>query len=77
MNLINKLAGLAAILGVLAIILNFLDRVPLILAWIYHWGDSTAWIIKIGLIVIGGIVWFVTRPRMEDEMEVEAEVENN
>ena len=77
MNLINKLAGLAAILGVLAIILNFLDRVPLVLAWIYSWGESTAWMIKIGLIVVGGIVWFVTRPRMEDEMEVEPEVENN
>lgn len=77
MNLINKLAGLAAILGVLAIILNFLDRVPLVLAWIYKWGESTAWIIKIGLIVVGGIVWFVTRPRMEDEMEIEAEVEKN
>lgn len=75
MNLINKLAGLAAILGVLAIILNFLDRVPLVLAWIYKWGESTAWIIKIGLIMVGGIVWFVTRPRMEDEMEVEAEME--
>lgn len=50
-----------AILGIAAIIFGFLDRVPSILSWIYNWGEGAAWGIKIGLTVIGGILWFVGR----------------
>ncbi len=47
------------IIGVLAIVLNFFDRVPKILVWIYEWGDGVAWIIKIALVVVGGILYLV------------------
>ena len=39
-----------AILGILAIVLDFVNMVPKVLAWIYSWGDGVAWGIKIGLI---------------------------
>ncbi|MGJ1203881.1 hypothetical protein [Sphingobacterium lactis] len=45
--------------GVFAIILNFFDRVPRIMAWIYQWGEGTAWAIKIGFVVLGIILWIV------------------
>ena len=45
-----------AILGILAIVLDFVNMVPKVLAWIYSWGDGVAWGIKIGLIV-GGVAW--------------------
>lgn len=48
-----------AIFGVLAIVLNFFDRVPSLLMWIYSWGDTTAWVIKIGLVVVGAILFFM------------------
>ncbi len=58
-----------AIFGVLAIVLNFFDRVPTILMWIYSWGETPAWAIKIGLIVIGGILFFVGKPSEEEVSE--------
>lgn len=51
--------SLLVVLGVLAIVLDFFNRVPRVLAWIYHWGDGVAWGIKIALIVIGGVLWLL------------------
>lgn len=59
MNFLGKLGGTIAILGILAIVLDFVNRVPRVLMWIYNWGDNTAWIIKIALVVGGGILFFV------------------
>lgn len=53
------LGSLLVILGVLAIGLDFFNRVPRILSWIYNWGDGAAWGIKIAFIVVGAILWFV------------------
>jgi hypothetical protein len=55
----KKIGGYMAILGALAIVMDFMDRVPRLLMWIYNWGDTAAWGIKIGLIAIGGILWFI------------------
>jgi len=47
------------VLGVLAIVLNYLDRVPRLVMWIYNWGETTAWAIKIGIILLGAILYFI------------------
>jgi hypothetical protein len=47
------------VLGVLAIVLNYLDRVPRLLMWIYNWGETTAWAIKIGITLLGAILYFI------------------
>ena len=57
-----------ALLGGLAIVLNFLDRVPRLLMWIYNWGDNVAWAIKIGLVVVGGALYFLA-PKAEEVQE--------
>lgn len=57
----RKIGSFMAIFGVLAIVLGFLNRVPSILVWIYNWGETTAWIIKIGLIVGGAILYFMDK----------------
>lgn len=54
----RQVGSLAFLLGVAAIVLNYLDRVPKLLVWIYSWGEGPAWGIKIGLIVIGAALWF-------------------
>ena len=46
-------------LGVIAIILNFLNLIPNILIWVYNSGETTAWFIKISLIVVGAILFFI------------------
>ncbi|MBU2983398.1 hypothetical protein KO498_16450 [Lentibacter algarum] len=53
----RQIGGLMAFFGIFAIVLDFLDRVPSILFWIYNWGNGPAWGIKIGLVVIGGLLY--------------------
>ena len=50
------------IFGALATVLGFFNSVPKILIWIYNWGEGVAWAIKIGLIVIGAVLFFMAKP---------------
>lgn len=59
--MLKKVGSYMALLGIFAIVLNFLDRVPRLLMWIYMWGDTVAWAIKIGLVVVGGALFFFTK----------------
>ena len=68
----KSIGSTMAFFGAFAIVLNFMDRVPTLLAWIYNWGDTVAWAIKIGLIVVGGIIWFMGR-QQENQEVVETE----
>ena len=52
MNL-KTIGGLLLFFGILSIVLDFFNAVPSIMAWIYNWGDNTAWIIKIAFVVVG------------------------
>lgn len=61
----RKLGMYMALFGVLAIVLNFLDRVPTLLAWIYNWGEGVAWGIKIGLVVVGAVLFFMGKSAEE------------
>lgn len=65
----KKIGSYMAIFGLLAIIMNFLDRVPTLLMWIYNWGDNVAWAIKIGLIVVGGALYFFAPKEVEEEQD--------
>jgi len=64
--MLKKAGSYMAILGIFAIVLNFLDRVPRLLMWIYMWGDTVAWAIKIGLVVVGGALFFFAKPEAEE-----------
>ncbi|WP_298139412.1 hypothetical protein [Flavobacterium sp.] len=66
----KNFGGFLALLGIAAIVMNYLDRVPRLLMWIYNWGDNVAWGIKIGLVVVGGALYFLG-PK-EDEVAEEA-----
>lgn len=55
----KSIGSLLFILGAAASVLGFLDRVPVLLSWIYQFGDTTAWIIKIGLMVLGAALYII------------------
>lgn len=63
----RNIGGLMAFLGVFAIVLDFMGRVPTVLMWIYNWGDTAAWGIKIALIVVGGILFALGSASGDDE----------
>lgn len=53
----QKIGSFMVLIGLLAVVLNFFNYVPRILIWIYKWGEGPAWGIKIGLIVLGAILY--------------------
>lgn len=62
----RKLGSLMFFLGVFAIILNFVGRVPSLLMWIYTWGETVAWVIKIAFIVVGAVLYFMGASKSEE-----------
>jgi hypothetical protein len=55
----KQIGSIMAIFGIIAIVFGFMNRAPRLLMWIYNWGDGAAWAIKIGLVVIGGALYFL------------------
>lgn len=49
----KSIGGLLLFFGVLSIVLDFFNAVPRVMAWIYNWGETAAWIIKIAFVVVG------------------------
>ena len=59
----NKLSSIGAVLalfGLASTVLYFLDFNLRLLMWIDNWGETTGWIIRIGLIILGAILYFLT-----------------
>ncbi len=69
----KKIGGYMVFFGLFAIVLNFLGRVPTILMWIYKWGETPAWAIKIGLVVIGAVLFFKGKADDVSENDVQEE----
>ena len=65
----KKIGGYMVFFGLFAIVLNFVDRVPTILMWIYEWGETPAWAIKIGLIVIGAVLYLMGGSKTDDSTD--------
>ena len=63
----KSLGSLLVILGIVTIIYGFMDRVPKILSWIYDNGETQAWVIKIGLIVVGVVLYAIGARRKAAE----------
>lgn len=65
----KNFGGFLALLGIAAIVMKYLDRVPRLLIWIYEWGENVAWAIKIGLVVVGGAMYLFGPKDEEDATE--------
>ena len=61
----KKIGGIFIFFGLFAIVLNFLDRVPSLLIWIYNWGEGAAWAIMIALVVIGIVLYILPGKKKE------------
>lgn len=58
-SLLASIGGLIAIYGLASILLNFINYNLTILMWIDSWGEAIGWAIRIGLVVLGGVLFFV------------------
>jgi len=64
-NILSSIGGLAVILGLGSFILDFINMEFTLLAWVNNWGEDRAIVIRIGLIVVGAILWFIARKMPE------------
>ncbi len=55
----KSIGSIMFLFGAAALVLGFMDRVPRLLMWIYNWGEGPAWAIKIGLVAVGAILYFM------------------
>lgn len=59
----KSFGGLLFILGLGSFLLNLMSMEFKLLSWIDNWGPTVGIAIRVGLIVVGGILWFVGRKR--------------
>ena len=63
----KSLGGLLFFLGLGSFVLNYLDYEFSVLSWVDNWGPNTGMSIRIGLIVIGAVMWLVGRKQAAAE----------
>ncbi len=70
----SSIGGMLAFFGLFSSVLSFFGYNLKILMWIDSWGPTVGWIIRIGLILVGGALFFLFREK-EEEIEVNSETE--
>lgn len=61
----KSIGAVLVLLGAGSFVLNMLDRQFVVLSWIDNWGSQVGTAIRIGLIVIGAVLWFMGNSRKE------------
>ncbi|BAO76269.1 hypothetical protein [Winogradskyella sp. PG-2] len=69
----RKIGGYLAVISIALIILPFVGLTVRFTDWIYDWGETVAWAIKIGLIVLGAVLYFMGKPGVEETVEAVVE----
>lgn len=59
-----------AIAGLASIVLHFMGMNLRLLMWIDMWGETIGWVIRVGLLVVGAVLFFMGND--EDETATEA-----
>jgi len=65
----KKIGGYIAIFGVLAIALPYFNLQLRFLGWIENWGETVAWAIKLGIIVVGLALFLMGKKDEENTTE--------
>jgi hypothetical protein len=59
----KSIGGLLFFLGAGSFVLHFLEREFRLLAWVDNWGPTVGNGIRIGMIVIGAVLWMIAHKR--------------
>lgn len=59
----KQIGGLLLFFGLGSMVLYFLQMEFILLQWIDMWGTETGWAIRIGLAVVGAILFFIGSKR--------------
>ncbi len=53
----KQIGGLMVLLGAGSFILNMLGREFVLIMWIDNWGPTVGMAIRIGLVIVGAVLW--------------------
>ncbi len=67
----KSIGSLLFILGAAASIFGLMGRVPIVLGWINQWGENTAWVIKIGFMILGAALFMMGARKKADQNDAE------
>ncbi len=59
----KSIGGLMLLLGLGSFVLHFMDMEFKLLSWVDNWGADVGVGIRVALIVVGGILWFLGNKR--------------
>lgn len=54
-----RLGGALFFFGLGSMILNLLGREFILMMWVDLWGIGVGWFIRMGMIIGGGLLWFI------------------
>lgn len=55
---IANMGGIAALVGIASSVLSFFESNLVLLVWIDIWGETIVWVLRVGLIVVGAVIYF-------------------
>jgi len=55
--------GLLVLLGAGSFVMHFINMEFTLVSWVDNWGPGVGNGIRIGMIVVGAIIWFLGRPK--------------
>lgn len=59
----KSIGGLMLLLGLGSFVLHYMNMEFKLLMWVDNWGPAVGTAIRVGLIVLGGVLWFVGNKR--------------
>ncbi|HOF33380.1 MAG TPA: hypothetical protein PK624_10755 [Spirochaetota bacterium] len=62
---ISSAGSFLFLLGIASIVLYFINYTPTLLAWLYDLDQTLAWAIRIGVTVLGGLIYLASK-KMKD-----------
>lgn len=63
--MLRSIGGLMFFYGVGSIVLNFLHYEFTIMSWMNRMEEPVAWAIRIGLAVLGAVLWLAGKPKKQ------------
>lgn len=65
----KNIGGLMVLLGLGSIVINLIGYEFRLVSWMDNWGTTVGYALKIGLAVIGAILWFIGNKQESSEAE--------
>lgn len=59
----KSIGGLMLLLGLGSFVLHYMNMEFKLLMWVDNWGPAVGTAIRVGLIVVGGLLWFIGNKR--------------